>query len=809
MRSSSYSSPSANTLKPLARLVRAAGFGLALGASAPLLAEPVRIDLPAQPLASALTSLGAQTDLQILFNPAQLSRLRSNAVVGEMEAVQALDALLEGTGVRYQLDGNRVSLFTGAGDNALALPEQIIEGRSEGQNSFVPKTSNSASKTNTSLLEIPQSVSVITRAQIEAQGAQTVTEALRYVPGVKVETYGLDPKGYDWLFIRGFNGQSTSDYLNGLRQQTNDYAMFRSEPYALERVDVLRGPASTLFGQVDAGGVINRVSKRPTANQINEVQLTAGSHDRRQGQFDVGGALDEQNQFLYRVVGLYREANTQVEYDDGHELEDDRQYIAPSFTWAPNENTSLTLLTDFLRDRNGGSLFVYTKPNGHTTDTLLGDHSFNRFDQDQYSLGYEFRHRFNDALEFRQNLRYGQVDLTFDNLLPALVDTASGTVHRMADRRLQHMDTFAVDNQLQADFSTGSIRHTLLTGIDYSWQDADVKFYRNMPLAAGGQTPPLNVNNPIYGQPVPKPEPGNPLTQTRADYDQTIEQLGAYVQDQIHFDDHWLLTLGGRHDRVRNDFDNNIQGGQSTNQKDDSFTGRVGLTYLTDFGLAPYISYAESFSPNSGVSRLGNTFDPSEANQREVGVKYQPHDDLLLTLAAFDLIKTNILTAERDSNGATTGFNVAEGKQRSRGIEAEARLKLDEHWDILGSYTYTKAQITRSNDGNQGNRPANVPEHMASAWVNYNFTNGSLQGLTLGAGARYVGSMYGNPANTFGADSYTLFDASASYKLTPQVTLAVYAQNLLNEEYTATCDSATSCYVGLERNLMTSVKYSW
>ncbi|CAM3226718.1 TonB-dependent siderophore receptor [Ectopseudomonas mendocina] len=114
MRSSSYSSPSANTLKPLARLVRAAGFGLALGASAPLLAEPVRIDLPAQPLASALTSLGAQTDLQILFNPAQLSRLRSNAVVGEMEAVQALDALLEGTGVRYQLDGNRVSLFTGA-----------------------------------------------------------------------------------------------------------------------------------------------------------------------------------------------------------------------------------------------------------------------------------------------------------------------------------------------------------------------------------------------------------------------------------------------------------------------------------------------------------------------------------------------------------------------------------------------------------------------------------------------------------------------------------------------------------------------
>lgn len=800
MRSSSSFSPSANTLKPLARLVRATAFGLALGASAPLLAEPVRIDLPAQPLASALTSLGEQTELQILFNPAQLSRLRSNAVTGEMEALQALDALLEGTGVRYQLDGNRVSLFTSAGDSALALPEQVIEGRSEGQSSFVPKTSNSASKTNTSILEIPQSVSVITRAQLEAQGAQSVTEALRYVPGVKVETYGLDPKGYDWLFIRGFNGQSTSDYLNGLRQQNNDYALFRSEPYALERVDVVRGPASTLFGQGDAGGVINRVSKKPTANQTNEIQLTAGSHDRRQGQFDVGGALDEQSQFLYRVVGLYREANTQVEYDDGHELEDDRQYIAPSFTWAPNEDTSLTLLTDFLRDRNGGSLFVYTKPNGHTTDTLLGDHSFNRFDQDQYNLGYEFRHRFNDTLEFRQNLRYGQVDLTFNNLLPFSINQTTGNVVRIADRRNQHMDTFAVDNQLQADFTTGSIRHILLSGVDYSWQDADVTFYRNF-------GPTLNVFNPVYGQPVTTPGPTNGLTQ--ADYNQTIEQLGAYVQDQIHFDDHWLLTLGGRHDRVRNDFDNNIPNSQSTNQKDDAFTGRVGLTYVTDFGLAPYISYAESFAPNSGVSSQGSTFDPSEAEQWEVGVKYQPHDDLLLTLAAYDLTKTNILTAERNSSGATTGFNVAEGEQRSRGIEAEARLKLGEHWDILGSYTYTKAQITRSNDGNQGNRPANVPEHMASAWVNYNFSDGSLRGLTLGAGARYVGSMYGNNANTFGADSYTLFDASASYKLTPQVTLAVYAQNLLNEDYTATCDAATSCYPGLERNLMTSVKYSW
>ena len=785
--------------KPLAAIIRAAAIGLTLSATGAI-AAPVSIDVPAQPLASALTNLGAQTDLQILFNQAQVQNLRTSGVRGEMEPTEALETLLRDTGIRYRIEGNRVSLVGDETSAAapLVMPETVVEGVIEGHDSFVPKMSNSGSKTDTPILEIPQSVSVITRAQLETQGAQTVTEALRYVPGVKVETYGLDPKGFDWLFLRGFNGMTTSDYLNGLRQQNNNYAFFRSEPYGLERIDVVRGPASTLFGQGDAGGIVNRVSKRPTANQVNEVQLTGGSHNRKQGQFDVGGALDEQNQLLYRVVGLARESDTQIEYDDGHEIEDDRLYIAPSFTWTPSEDTSLTVLTDFLRDRNGGSVFVYTPPNGHPTDTLLGDHSFNHFDQDQYSLGYEFRHRFNDTFEFRQNLRYGQVDLIFNNLLP--LPPTGNNLPRVADRRDQHMDTFNIDNQLQADFMTGSIRHTLLSGIDYSWQDADVAFYRNM-------GPTLNLLDPTYGQTVPRPSRTNGVV--AADYDQTIEQLGVYVQDQIHFDDNWLLTLGGRHDRVDNDLNDNNNAAGSSHQKDDAFTGRVGLTYLTSFGLAPYVSYSESFSPNSGQAPGGGTFDPSEAEQWEAGVKYQPHDDLLLTLAAYDLTKTNILTRQLNANGTPTGLSVAEGEQRSRGIEAEAKAKLGEHWDLLASYTYTKAEITRSNDGNQGNRPANVPEHMASTWLNYRFTEGTLRGFSLGAGASYIGSLYGDNANTFAIDSYTLFDASASYALTPQVTLGLYAQNLLNEDYTATCDSATSCYPGLERNLMASVKYSW
>ncbi|EPM91118.1 TonB-dependent siderophore receptor, partial [Pseudomonas syringae pv. actinidiae ICMP 18804] len=300
------------------------------------------------------------------------------------------------------------------------------------------------------------------------------TDALRYVPGVKVEAYGLDPKGFDWLYLRGFNGQASSDYLNGLRQQNNSYAFFRSEPYSLDRIDVVRGPASSLFGQGDAGGIVNRVSKKPEANHVNEVQLTGGNHDRLQGQFDIGGVLSDDQHLLYRVVGLAREVDTQVDYADGHALKDNRLYIAPSLTWAPDEDTSLTLLSDFMRDSNGGSLFAYSTPNGHTTNTLMGDHSFNHLDQEQFSLGYEFRHRLDDTWEFRQNARYGQVDLIFQNLLPTAVDTNTGNVTRIADRFDQHMDTFNLDNQLQADFTTGPLSHTLLMGVDYTWQDADI-----------------------------------------------------------------------------------------------------------------------------------------------------------------------------------------------------------------------------------------------------------------------------------------------------------------------------------------------
>lgn len=767
-------------------------------------------------LSTQLNQVAAQGGLYLAGNGALTRNKQGAALVGTYSAEQVLQRILDGSGL--------VALSTGQGRYELQVREQspgVVEldtsqvnarasGEPDADVGFVPQRSSAGSKTDTPLLEAPQSISVINRAQMETQNVQSVTQALRYVPGVKVETYGVDPKGYDWLYLRGFNGQGSSDYRDGLRQLSNNYSMFRSEPYALERIEVARGPSSSLFGLGDAGGIINRVSKKPGAS-IHEVELAAGSHDRVQGRFDLGDALNDEGSLAYRVVGVVRQSNTQFRYDDGHEVNDDRFYLAPSLTWSPSDDTRLTVLSEFLKDDSGGTVAVYTPRYGHAGDTLLGDHSFNHSSQRQHTLGYELSHRFNDQWQFRQNLRFGQVDFILNNLmplgtvgslLPAYAATPLGSsVVRQPRRFDEHLDALSLDNQVQYDMTLGETSHTLLGGLDYTRYESDVKRYQNA-VSLNTALPLLfNPANPRYGLNVARP------STVQSNYDQTQQQFGTYLQDQIRFGEHWLLTLAGRHDSVRTRTDNHLSTQDST-AKDSAFTGRAGLTYLVGNGLAPYVSYAESFMPNAGTARDGSTFDASAARQWEGGVKYQPDEALLLTLAAFEITKTNVLTNEQ-VNGVATGYSLATGEVRSRGVEAEARARLGRGWDVLGSYTYTDAQITRSNNGDEGNSPANVPRHMASGWLNYQVEEGLLAGLSVGAGVRYTSSLFGDNRHLYKVEGYTLFDAGLSYPLTRQVTLSLNGQNLGNKHYIGTCDDSTSCYPGETRSVLGSVRYRW
>ncbi|WP_034935744.1 TonB-dependent siderophore receptor [Erwinia mallotivora] len=752
-------------------------------------ASTLSVSLPAQPLSTSLNQLARQAGVQLIAAPSSLDGKMAPAVSGSLSLESALNSVMAGSGLEWKLTGGTVSVTPSPpADGTLTVSANASNAEA------VPQQTLSATKTDTPLIDVPQSVSVITRQQLDRQNVQTVTEALRYVPGVKTETYGIDPKGYDWIYIRGFNALTTNDYRDGLRQLNNSYSYFRTEPYALERVDIVRGPSSTLFGLGDAGGIINRISKLPDARGVHEVEVQLGNFNRRQVQFDISDKLDEDGEWLYRMVGLARDSDTQFQYRDGPDVEDNRVYLAPTVTWIPSADTSLTLRADYLRDTSGGTIAVLTTPGGKVTDTLLGDYSYNRFRQEQYSVGYEFSQQLAESVKFSQNLRYGQTDTILNNLLPGDPDFTTDSVSRNAIRFDEHMKAFNVDNQLQMDFNTATVAHTLLAGVDYSWLDANAKRFSAV-------APALSLSNPLYGLDISDP------TNAVNNNDQTTQQLGVYLQDQIHLTEHWLLTLGGRHDDISMRTQNNLTGNTSWIDKD-AWTGRAGLTWLVGNGLAPYISYAESFVPNSGTDSQNRTFDPSKAHQYEMGVKYQPDSNLLMTLAAFEITKSNVLTNEI-VNGSATGYQVASGEVRSRGIEWEAQAKLTDNLDALASYSLTDAQITKSNNGDEGNQQANVPKNMASVWVNYGFHQGLLDGLMLSSGVRYIGSMYGDNANTIQVKNVTLMDAGVKYQVNKNIQVGFNVQNLFDRHYVGTCDGDTSCYPGQERTFIGSLKLNF
>lgn len=770
-------------------------------------ATRIRVSIAAGPLEPALAALADQTQLRLAYRTTLTENLTTQGVEGMFEPLEALARMLDGTGLTYRAAGPStitlinprfVQLPGPAPAPDVVLDMLSVEGSASniavnsgdpGAVGFVATRSSAGTKTNTPLIEVPQSITVITRAQLETQNVQSVTEALRYVPGVSVESYGYDPKGFDWLFIRGFNAQATSDFRDGLRQLNTSYSFFRTEPYALERIEVLRGPSSTLYGQSDAGGIINRVSKRPLLTPINEVQFQAGSFGRVEGMFDLTGPANPERTLSYRLIGVARSSDTQYRYANGAEIPDDRLYLAPSFTWVPDAATSLTVLADVMRDRSGGTVNFFT-PDARPTKVLIGDPSFNRFAQDQATIGYQFEHRFDDVWSFRQNLRYGHIELGLNNLL--LSGATAAGLTRVARRFDESLDTFAVDNQVEARFATGFLAHDLLFGLDYTRSDGDVRRYT-------GTAPGLSPFAPVYGRFVPNP------TTPLLSYRETMNQIGVYAQDQIKVGDAWVLTLGGRYDHVTLDTQNRLNRTESTLDVG-AFSGRAGLTYLTDFGVAPYVSFAQSFVPNTGVSAPATgsrPFDPSRGEQWEVGVKYIPPGwNALFTAALFDITKTNVVTTDF----VNVGFQVATGEIRSRGLELEARVGLAEGWDAIAAFTYLDPEVTKDTRPIIGNRPAIVPNHSASGWLNYTVQSGWLRGLSLGGGARYVGDSFGDAANTVRIKERTLLDAAMSYTYDNWL-FSVNATNLTDRQYITTCTSVFDCYPGVRRTVIGRVKY--
>lgn len=656
---------------------------------------------------------------------------------------------------------------------------------------FVARRSATATKTDTPVMETPQSITVITRDRMEAQGAQSVQQAIGYTAGVYAGPYGNDARG-DW---GKFRGTDFTQYRDGLLNQVGFYNNVRADVYALERIDVLRGPSSMLFGQGAVGGILNLVSKRPQAEAAREVGVQFGNYNRKQVQADLTGPLDAEGKWMYRLVALARDSDTQVDY-----VPDNRYLIAPSLTYRPNADTSFTLLTNFQRDESGTSVgffpwrgTLYPNPGGQIPDHLfISEPGYDRYNAEQASVGYEFEHKVNDALTVRQNLRYSHSTVDYRSIYAAgftgathgWVPGSSTLMRRTVYLNQPTLNAFLVDTQAQGNFRTGPVDHTLLAGMDY--QNAEITGRSGV----GGTAAPLDVFNPVYGNfTLPGTRDLNPSKQI---------QTGVYLQDQLSWNK-WLLMLGLRYDWSRAAQDNT----PGASREDNELTKRAGLMYRSDLGLNPYVSYTESFQGLPGFNRSNQAFKPLRGSQWEAGLKYQPPGkNASLTVAAFDMREKNRKTA-----GVVNGIpdQVQVGEARTRGIEVEALASLTSRLDLIATYTYLDARVIEGSAAEVGKRLASTPSNMASLWANYRFKLFGLPGFVAGGGLRYVGSSYdGTDQNRVGG--VTLYDAMIAYDHGP-LRVALNANNLFDKQFLTTCLARGDCYFGARRTVVGSVTY--
>ena len=819
--------PGLLAMKPLAHLVHA----LCLGAVVSLAGAPAQAQtagqaealrhyaIPAGPLEATLNRLGREAGLLIAFGSATTEGLRSRGVSGSYAVDDALARALAGTGLDavrtagggYALRATTASATGAAADGVQTMAPVIVSAQAEEENpwgkvsGYVARRGSTATKTDASLLEVPQSVSVITRDRMDDQGVRTLNDAIQYTAGLRSNTAGANPAD-DSLSVRGFSQFSGAFYLDGMRlMPMGTLGFFGVEPYGAERVEVLKGPSSVLYGQNAPGGIVNFVAKRPAADQLNQVELSLGSYARKQLALDVGGKLADDGSLQYRLVGLARDADQQIDY-----MKDDRYYLAPSLTWAPSARTSITLLGFIQKNRAMQSSNVQwealngSNPNGRLPLTrFLGEPGFDHEETSVASAGYAARHTFESGWTVRQNFRYLHADnheqymFRYGNLIDKAI------TNREIDTRDGKGSVYSLDTSVTGQVATGALRHEVVAGIDYSRSNTSFSSY----IADGPQ---IDIYRPVYGSALDLAALAPDALRREHN-----RQLGAYLQDRAQYRN-WVFTVGGRQDWTRQEQRNLLASPLATTlRKPRAFTGRAGITYLAANGLAPYASYSESFSPVSGADRLDRPFEPETARQVEVGVKYAPGAHLSVTAAAFELRRQNVLTTDPDD----PNFSIQQGEVRSRGIELEVAAQPSSQLKLLASLTYNPLKVTKANPDMwgtnvQGKSPYEVPRQMASAWADYAFA-GSLRGLSAGAGVRHVGASWGDADNTFQAPAFTLADLSLRYDLGQArsnwrgLSMSMTVKNLFDKYHVASCFSARACNYGEQRNVGVRVAYLW
>ncbi|WP_245282050.1 TonB-dependent siderophore receptor [Rhizobium sp. LC145] len=669
---------------------------------------------------------------------------------------------------------------------------------------YVAKSSTAGSKTGTPLNEIPQAVSVVGKQEMDDRGVvNKVDEALRYTPGVVAAPYGTDPDT-DWFYIRGFEATQTGVFMDGLHLFSYGFGGFQIDPFMLERVEVLKGPASVLYGGSNPGGIVNMVRKRPTDEPYYYTETGINSNGNAFGGFDISDKVGSSDTMTYRLTGKIAGGDNYSDYS--HDL---RGFIMPQLTISPDDATKFTIwgyagALDQVHVGNGFLPYVGTvvdAPFGRIPrDFFPGEPDLDKGRYDQQMIGYDLEHEFDGGWKVSSNFRYGHLDKYEFGPYPYLYATPTA-LNRIGFEGDTTADSLAWDNRIENEFELGGATHKVMAGIDYRYYRIDN--VQNSVFGAGFPPSPfpgtIDVLNPNYGQTQP---PLSPL------YDEvlTMNQVGFYVQDQIRFGENWLLTLNGRYDYVHSNFDNQLTPASSYKSSDNAWSGRAGLAYEFDNGLTPYVSAATFFNPLVGTGASGPLV-PEEGEQFEAGIKYDPtFFDGSLTASVFHINKQNYVVSL-----PTPPFTRSQiGEVESKGIELEAKINLNENWRLLGSFTYTDVEVTDNplNPALVGKTPYIVPDVTASLWLDYTVTTGALEGLSLGAGLRYKGESWADEANTLKVPDATVVDAAIRYKKNDW-TASLNVANLFDKEYVESCGGIGACGYGDARTFTFKLSKVW
>ena len=655
---------------------------------------------------------------------------------------------------------------------------------------YVSTEGTSASKSDIPLVEMPQSVSVVSRDMIDLLNWTSLNESVRYSAGATGEAFGPDER-YDWLQIRGFD---PVQFIDGVQAPIGSVNNTGTDLYGSEAVEILKGPASVLYGQSPPGGIVNMVSRRPQDVVGGEIEVQGGEYNMWQVAGDLTGPLGDRTSG--RITALYRDRETQVDF-----LTSKRLFISPAVKFSFGEDTELTLLANYqdddLENQSTGFLPIYgtmlPNPLGKVpVGRNLGETGYNFFKREQWSAGYDFSHRFNDRFSIQQNLKYFDVKVDSravfgaglaDNDFDGVPDDYR-TVNRFDFPFNERIDSLSVDTRAYFDFGGDSFEQSLLVGVDYRQYDGYSEF-------GFGVAPAIDLFEPVYDAVIP-PATIFPFI------DESRDQVGVYFQDQLKFGG-FVLTLNGRNDWLERD--------PTTGEKvdDEEFTYRVGANYVFDNGFAPYVQAATSFQPVSGATFEGVPFEPTTGDQVEAGLKYDGRTlgrgvRVFGSLAAYEIVQKNVLTPDP----VNLFFSVQEGEVEVKGVELEVVARIRERLTFNLAFTSIDTEITQTTGTDLGNELVAVPDMLASALVDYTFQEGPIAGFGFGLGLRHRGEMFGDGANQFQSDSVTMYDAILHYD-TANWRIAVNASNFTDEIFVDRCSSMSNCFYGTRRLVTGSV----